>query len=410
VTVLLARLEGALRGYAWGSRRFLAELEGRPGPSESPEAERWFGAHATGPATLRLADGTARPLDVAIADDPLGMLGSEVLARFGPRLPFLLKVLAAAEPLSLQAHPSATRAQAGFADEEAQGIPLDAAHRRYRDSWPKPELLRALTPFTALCGFRALDRTLELLATLAVDELAWLADGLQAEGEAAIAPAVRRLLTLPTTQRGPVVTAVAEHAAELTEDAVWGAEARMVRALAGRYPDDPGVVVALLMRLLHLAPGEALHLPAGNLHAYLGGAGVEVMASSDNVLRGGLTAKYVDVDELLQVLDDRPGAVPQVSPVAGVPGERVFPVPTPFFRLSELAPRPGTVVALDRRGPQVLLCTAGRTTIAADGTSISLTRGQAVFTAAAAHDVRLTATDDPDDVLVFRATVGDARD
>jgi mannose-6-phosphate isomerase len=409
VTVLLARLEGALRDYAWGSRRFLAELEGRPSPSASPEAERWFGAHPTGPATLRLADGTARPLDAAIADDPLGMLGSDVVARFGPRLPFLLKVLAAAEPLSLQAHPSAARAQAGFADEEAQGIPLDAAHRRYRDSWPKPELLRALTPFTALCGFRALDRTLDLLATLGVDELAWLADGLRAGGEAAIAPAVRRLLTLPPTERGPVVAAVAAHAAALTEDADWGAEARMVRALAVRYPDDPGVVVALLMHLLQLAPGDALHLSAGNLHAHLEGVGIEVMATSDNVLRGGLTAKHVDVDELLQVLDDRAGTVPQVTPVAGVPGERVLPVPTPFFRLSELAPSPGAVVALDRRGPQVLLCTSGRTTIAADGTSLTLARGQAVFTAAAAHDVQVTATGDPDDVLVFRATVGDAR-
>jgi mannose-6-phosphate isomerase len=163
VTVLLARLEGVVRDYAWGSRRFLAELEGRPSPSATPEAERWFGAHPTGPATLHLADGTARRLDAAIADDPVGMLGPEVLARFGPRLPFLLKVLAAAEPLSLQAHPSAAQAQAGFADEEARGVPLDAPHRRYRDRWPKPELLRALTPFTALCGFRAPAATLDLL-------------------------------------------------------------------------------------------------------------------------------------------------------------------------------------------------------------------------------------------------------
>ncbi len=409
MTVLLARLEGVLHEYAWGSRRFLAELEGRASPSPSPEAERWFGAHPTAPATLHLADGTARPLDAAVASDPVGLLGDDVVTRFGARLPFLLKVLAAAEPLSLQTHPTAARAQAGFADEEARGIPLDAPHRRYRDAWPKPELLRALTPFTALCGFRDPDRTLELFATLAVDELTWLVDALQRHGEAGIAPVVRRLLMVPEVACGPLVTAVAARAAGLVEDAHWGAEARMVRGLSDRYPDDPGVVVALLMEVLHLVPGEALYLPAGNLHAYVEGAGIEVMATSDNVLRGGLTAKHVDVDELLQVLDDRPGAVPRVDPVPGVPGERVLPAPTPFFRLSELTPRSGAAVELDRRGPQVLLCTAGRAVVTADGTSLELARGQAALVAAAARDVEVTAVDDPgEDALVFRATVGDA--
>jgi mannose-6-phosphate isomerase len=407
VTVPLARLEGVVRDYAWGSHRFLAELEGRASPTASPEAERWFGAHPSGPATLRFADRTERPLDAAIAADPHGLLGSEVVARFGPRLPFLLKVLAAADPLSLQAHPSADRAQAGFADEEARGVPLDAPHRRYRDAWPKPELLRALTPVTALCGFRDPDRTRQLLAAWAVDELAWLADDLRRYGHAAIGPAVRRLLTLPDQERRPVVATVAAHATELTEDREWAAEARVVRRLAERYPADPGVLVALLMRLLHLAPGEVLHLPAGNLHAYLEGAGIEVMAASDNVLRGGLTAKHVDVDELLQVLDDRPDELPLVTRVEGVPGERVLPAPTPFFRLSELVPRSGAAVTLDRRGPQVLVCTAGRVRVSADGASLTLARGQAAFTAAAAREVGVIAVGDEQDVLVFRATVGD---
>jgi mannose-6-phosphate isomerase len=408
VTVSLARLDGIVRDYPWGSRRFLAALEGRPSPSAGPEAERWFGAHPTGPATLRLADGTTRPLDVAIADNPVGMLGAEVIARFGPRLPFLLKVLAAAEPLSLQAHPSAAQAQAGFADEETRGVPLDAPHRRYRDAWPKPELLRALTPFTALCGFRAPVATLDLLAAFAVDELGWLVDALHRDADAAIAPAIRRLLTLPDPERGPLIMAVAAHATELIEDADWGAEAQLVRGLAVRYPDDPGVVVALLMQLLQLVPGEALYLPAGNLHAYVEGAGIEVMATSDNVLRGGLTGKHVDVEELLQVLDDQPGDAPWVSPVPGVPGERVLGTPAPFFRLSELALEPGAAVMLDRRGPQLLLCTTGRAQVTAHGASLSLAPGQGAFAAAAAPEVDVRAADDDQDVLVFRATVGDA--
>jgi mannose-6-phosphate isomerase len=408
VTFPIARLEGRVRDYAWGSRRFLAELQGRPSPTDRPEAELWLGAHPTGPAELQLADGRRLPLDAAIVADPAGLLGSEALERFGPRLPFLLKVLAAAEPLSLQAHPSAAQAQAGFADEEARGVPLDAPHRRYRDAWPKPELLRALTPVTALCGFREPDVTLELLAALGVDELAWLAEALRQDGEEALGPAVRRLLTLPDGEREPLVAAVAAGAAGLAEDDDWHAEARMVGQLAGRHPADPGVGVALLLRLVELTPGEALHLPAGNLHAYLEGAGIEVMATSDNVLRGGLTVKHVDVEELLQVLDARPGGLPRVDPVPGVPGERVLPAPTPFFRLSELGPVGRDVVGLDHRGPQVLLCTGGQAVVTADGSSLTLARGQAAFVPAAAHDVVVAAATGVDATEVFRATVGDA--
>jgi mannose-6-phosphate isomerase len=427
VSVTLARLEGILREYAWGSRTFLAQLRGQPSPTSRPQAELWLGAHPTGPAALHLADGRTVPLDDAIADDPIGMLGGQVVERFGTRLPFLLKILAAAKPLSLQAHPSAERARAGFADEEARGIPLDAPHRRYRDAWPKPELFRALTPFTALCGFREPRGTLELLDELAVDELRWVRDELR-HGESAIVPVVRRLLTLSEAERAPLVTAVATAASRhlgyrevgvgtarflahgprddaTDDDGPWTAELRLVRSLAVRYPADPGVIVALLMRLIRLAPGQALYLPAGNLHAYVEGAGIELMAASDNVLRGGLTVKHVDVDELLQVLDVRTGEVPWVAPTAGVAGERVLTAPTPFFRLSELTPSPNAEVALDRRGPQVLLCTAGDATVTADPASISLTRGQAAYVAASAEDV-LVGTDTPGGAEVFRATVG----
>lgn len=408
MTFPLARLEGPVRDYAWGSRRLLAELQGRPSPTDRPEAELWLGAHPTGPAVLQLADGPPLPLDAAIAADPAGLLGDEVVDRFGPRLPFLLKVLAAAEPLSLQVHPSAAQAQAGFTDEEARGVPLDAPDRRYRDAWPKPELLRALTPVTALCGFREPAATLDLLAALGVDELAWLTDAMRRDGEQALRPAVRRLLTLPDGDRGPLVAALAAQAAELARDDAWRAEARMVVRLAARHPADPGVAVALLLRLVELAPGEALHLPAGNLHAYLEGAGVEVMATSDNVLRGGLTVKHVDVEELLQVLDARAGDLPRIVPVSGVPGERVLPAPTPFFRLSELTPAGRDVVELDPRGPQVLLCTGGRAVVTADGSSLTLASGQAAFVPAAAHDVRVAAATGAEGTEVFRATVGDA--
>ena len=266
---------------------------------------------------------------------------------------------------------------------------------------------------------------------IAVDELRWVRDELR-HGESAIAPIVRRLLTLPEAERAPLASAVATAATthlgyrevglgtagslahgphdDATDDATgddgpWTAELRLVRSLAVRYPADSGVIVGLLMRLIRLAPGQALHLPVGNLHAYLEGAGIELMAAFDNVLRGGLTVKRVDVDELLQVLDVFTAEVPWVTPTASVAGERALTPPTPFFRMSELTPSPNDEVAIGRRGPQVLLCTAGDATVTADLASISLTRGQAAHVSASAQDV-LVGTDTPGGAEVFRATVG----
>lgn len=414
MVVTLARLSGPVRDYAWGSRSFLADLQGRPSPTDLPEAELWFGTHPTGPASVDLDDGTTRRLDALIAQDPVGVLGREVLERFGPRLPFLVKLLAAAEPLSLQAHPSSARAAAGFADEEARALPIDAPERRYRDPWPKPEILRALTPFRALGGFRSPARTLELLDRLDVDELQWVQNGLRSAAAAdgtVLAGVVRRLLTLPEGPREELVAAVAAGARRMLTDALdsapWAAEARTALELSSRYPSDPGVVVALLLNLVELAPGEAIHFPPGNLHAYLEGAGVEVMAASDNVLRGGLTAKLVDVDELLQVLEVGDGGVPRVATRGALPGERVFAAPTPFFRLSEFA---DGEVELDRRGPQILLCTHGDATIAADPAVVRLTPGQAAFVTAAAHRVTVAVRPDPAGApgLLVRVTPGDA--
>ncbi|WP_052668347.1 mannose-6-phosphate isomerase, class I [Nitriliruptor alkaliphilus] len=394
----LRLLEPAVRGYAWGSRRFLADLQGRPAPTPTPEAEAWFGAHPGAPARTVASSGADR-LDEVIDADPAGELGVAVLERFGPRLPFLTKLLAADAPLSLQAHPSAEQARRGFEVEEALGIARDAPDRNYRDAWPKPELLLALTPFRALCGFREPIETADFLAALDVRGLDVVVERLARDGPGALADVVAWALR---DGRDAAIATLPElrSAAARVREGAWASTARCVVDLADRYPGDPGTVVALLLRLVELAPGQAIHVPDGVLHAYLGGAGLEVMASSDNVLRGGLTAKHVDVDALLEVVDPRPLPPPFVS------GERqgdetVYATPTPHFRLSELTVE-GQPVRLDDRGPQVLVAVGGATEVTVDGAVATITSGRGAFVSARATEVTVSGHG-----RLLRTTTGD---
>lgn len=396
----ILRLTNTVQPYAWGSHTFIPELLGRRSPSPEPQAELWLGAHPRGPS---LVDGL--PLAELVAERPEAVLGAAVVREFGPRLPFLLKVLAADAPLSLQVHPSAEQARAGYADENARGIPVDAPDREYRDDWPKPELLVALTPFEALCGFRPPAESHRVFAALVsggaetlrpyAEELAGLDGSAAVSGLAGL---VGRLLREPPGTAAKLVadadTACASGPAPdgLADD--W----RLVARLAAAYPDDPGVLVALLLNHVRLGPGEGVYLPAGNMHAYLDGAGVEVMASSDNVLRGGLTAKHVDVAELLRVLDAAPRAVDVLRP-RPVGGEAVYAAATPYFRLSSIEPTSGEV-RLAGGTPQILLCVAGSVTVRAAGSHVRLSRGDSAFVPAATTDVSLAGGGH-----VFRATV-----
>jgi mannose-6-phosphate isomerase len=370
-------MSNAVRHYPWGSRTVIPELLGEASPADRPHAELWMGGHPDEPSVL--SDGT--PLDKAIASQPERLLGTAVLEHFGPRLPFLMKVLAAESPLSLQAHPTMAQARAGFAAEEAAGVPKDDPTRTFKDPWHKPELLLALTTFEALCGFRPVEESLHCLAKLQLPDLkptiaALARGGLQA--------AIPQLLALSGKRRTHLVEVVAERAAEFVaaHDPEFINTYRWAATLAEEYPGDPGVVISLLCNHLKLAPGEAVFLPAGNLHAYLSGAGVEVMASSDNVLRGGLTSKHVDLAALIEVLDFSDGRVPVLHPVLG-PGGLRYPVPVEDFDLTraQLDEQAGP---LTTRGPQVLLCTEGRAVLTGDDGEIVLERGQSAFVPAAA--------------------------
>ncbi|SFL66145.1 mannose-6-phosphate isomerase, type 1 [Geodermatophilus ruber] len=371
------QLTSAIRFYPWGSRTVIPELLGQPSPAERPHAELWMGAHPDDPS--RLDDG--RSLDTAIAEEAERLLGPAVVERFGPRLPFLVKVLAADTPLSLQAHPTMEQAAAGYAAEEAAGIPHDDPTRTFKDPWHKPELLLALTTFEALCGFRPVEESLHCLAKLQVPELKPTIAALARGG---LRAAIPQLLALSGKRRAALVEAVASKAATFVaaHDPEFINTYRWAAALAESYPGDAGVVISLMCNHLKLAPGEAVFLPAGNLHAYLSGAGVEVMASSDNVLRGGLTRKHVDLAALIEVLDFSDGRIPVLHPVLG-PGGLRYRVPVEDFDLTrvELDDQAGT---LTTRGPQVLLCTEGRAVLAAADGELVLEKGQSAFVPAGA--------------------------
>ncbi|NUP19924.1 MAG: mannose-6-phosphate isomerase, class I, partial [Streptomyces sp.] len=285
------RLDNTVRPYAWGSTTAIPQLLGIE-PTGEPQAEMWMGAHPGAPSR------TARGTLVEVIDaDPERELGATAVAKFGPRLPFLLKILAAGAPLSLQVHPNLAQAKEGYEDEERRGIPVAAGHRNYKDANHKPELICALTEFDGLCGFRDPLQAADALDGLGVDSLKPYVDLLHAHPEDA---ALREVLTaILTADPDEMARTVADAAAACTR---LGGDYARYADIAHHFPGDPGVIAAMLLNHVRLQPGEALFLGAGIPHAYLNGLGVEIMANSDNVLRCGLTPKHVDVPELLRVV------------------------------------------------------------------------------------------------------------
>lgn len=374
---MLIFIENTPRAYAWGSRNALAELLGTPVTGE-PQAELWLGAHPGHPATVAKASNSKQSLIDLIASDP------ERYGVDGGPLPFLLKVLAIGAPLSLQVHPNREQARAGYAAEEAAGLARDAAERNYGDANHKPELLVALSDVTALSGFRPLIEARQELLTLAAlvrgdasDALARVADRLVRGDDESL----RRNYLDWVFSGDPLVAeslAALAAAAELlgaTEE-LDPERVAVLRALSATHPSDPGILVSLLLHVVRLAPGEAIYLAARQLHAYLGGVAVEVMAASDNVLRAGLTEKHVDIAELCRVVDPGELAEPRFTPTEIAPGLTAWRPPVPDFQLlrarlhDEVEPEPtgnlvgsAREVAIEATHPIVLIVTVGRTRV-----------------------------------------------
>ncbi|SDF92148.1 mannose-6-phosphate isomerase, type 1 [Lentzea fradiae] len=399
-------LHNAVRPYAWGSRTAIAELLGKEVPAPHPEAELWMGAHPGDPSRVDGVDGVQRSLLDLLTEDPDRQLGPRVTKRWGSRLPFLLKVLAADEPLSLQAHPSAAQAAEGFAAEEARGVPLDSPVRNYKDPAAKPELVCALTEFHALAGFRSPDRTISLLRSLDAPALAPYTEMLVAQPDSSGLRALfTMLITLPQTSLAVLLPQVLDACVlHVKEHGEFDLECRTILELGESYPGDAGVLAALLLNRLVLQPGEAIHLPAGNLHAYLRGTGIEILANSDNVLRCGLTPKHVDVPELLRVLDFTCGDMEVLLGEEVQPGVRVYRTPAPEFELSRLDLTRETRVHDD--GPQIMMCSEGAVVLTnARGDELRLARGQAVWLPASDPAV-LVRPDGVESAQLFRATAG----
>ncbi len=368
------------RDYAWGSRGDIAQLLGTP-ESGAPEAELWLGAHPGSPSRIVTpADaGGAGDLAEWIASDPVSALGHD-----RTRLPFLLKVLAAASPLSLQAHPTAAQAAEGYARENALGLPLDAPHRNYRDEFPKPEIIFALSDrFEALCGFRSVAESLA-----AVDALIEL-DRRSEHPEDADGPlhhwrtilgsgdgALRRTFEWLIGGADPVPALVAR-----IVKLAGGAPEQFpgLGELHEAYPGDPGVAISVLLNRVVLSRGEVLSLPAGNIHAYLSGLGIELMTASDNVLRGGLTVKHVDIPELTAVLDFTPVPAPLLAPATRTAGLEIFSPGVDDFRLAHVSGAGQLSATLVLGGPAIVICTAGEFELHGAAGRSHIARGDSVY-------------------------------
>ncbi|MSR98249.1 mannose-6-phosphate isomerase, class I [Arthrobacter sp. BL-252-APC-1A] len=392
-------LSGTLRPYAWGSRTAMAELFGRD-PSGEPEAELWFGAHPAAPSPVLTEGGEAATLDELIARDPELMLGRETVAVHGPALPFLAKVLAAGSPLSLQVHPTREQAAAGFAAEEAAGVDRSAPDRNYKDENHKPEMIFALTDFEALCGFREPDDSARLFRSVArlVDAAGQPVPALFSETASDLESGrpeaerlegvFRRLISGGDDVREAVAAAAdAVRSLDAAERSELDPAIAELDELHGYYPGDPGVLISLLLNRASLSPGEAIYLPAGNVHAYLRGLGVEVMASSDNVLRGGLTPKHIDLPELLKTIDFQALGVPRLQAQRTGLGQEIYRPPFSEFSLQRLelaqSAEPGSMSAADvpllQNGPTLVMALRGSLVLDSPKQDLILNPGDCAF-------------------------------
>jgi len=368
-------LSAKVKPYSWGTRDAIADLQGRPVPAPGPEAELWMGAHPSAPSGVAWTT-----LDEVIAAAPERVLGVECAARFGGRLPFLLKVLSAATALSIQVHPSRAQAEQGWAADNERGLAPGDPGRNYVDDWPKPELLYALTPFEVAAGLRTPDDAAALLRALAVADLEPLATGLaEAAGPDVMTTALASVLRWPPDRRAALIADVVGACSRLAASGCrYAAACAAAVRVAADHPGDLGVVALLLMRHEVLQPGQAVFMPAGGLHAYLRGTGIELLANSDNVVRSGLTGKHIDVPELLKLVDPAV-AVPILAPRVLPDGITWFDTPAPEFRLhvAELA---GSPLALPGTGPRIVLCLDGACTLrAASAATLDLNRGESCF-------------------------------
>ncbi|MDH3884373.1 MAG: mannose-6-phosphate isomerase, class I [Desulfobacterales bacterium] len=354
-------LKNTIQEYAWGSTQAIPDLLGQRNPGNKPQAELWMGAHPKAPSLVQYHGQWVSLLDL-INKNPVEVLGKNAAKNFNNKLPYLFKVLAAAKPLSIQAHPNVYQAREGFERENAQGIPLNAPYRNYRDAHHKPECICALTPFWALSRFRRISGILSYLKKVCAHGLDAEINNLKQQPTSdGLKGFYTDLMTMDADRQNRIAAQALEQAQRFeAQDPVFS----WMLKIAADYPNDIGVLAPILLNLICLEPGQALFLDAGEFHAYLEGLGIELMANSDNVLRGGLTPKHVDVPELLRVLKFEDQDVFFLKPQEVVPNEFVYPSPAKEFELSVITLNSGAQYQSPaQRSVEILICTRGIVTL-----------------------------------------------
>jgi mannose-6-phosphate isomerase len=372
-------LKNPVQKYAWGSRTALQSLLGWSEPWQDPAAELWMGVHPKAPSEVEV-DGGWRSLIDVIAADPVSVLGADAAKQFSSRLPFLFKVLAADRPLSIQVHPDMNQARDGFKRENRHNIPFDAPDRNYKDASHKPECLCAVTRFEAMKGFRAPKDILKLMDQVfrktPFKELDPLRKDPNSQG---LKRFFTSLMTMDEARQAQVVNDAVEGAKRIAgEDRAF----HWLLELNREYPGDGGVLSPLYLNLVDLSPGDAIYVPAGELHAYLSGVGMEIMASSDNVLRGGLTPKHIDIPELLGIVNFTATPVLKQRPLADANFERIYQTPAAEFQLSEIVLNSHErFLSRKERSVEILICMVGEGQIAEleGGQTLPLSKGVSVI-------------------------------
>jgi len=378
----MQKMFNSLQNYAWGSKTALTKLYGIANPADAPMAELWMGAHPKSPSLIEVK-GERRSLREVIDAAPEATLGYAVAKRFG-ELPFLFKVLCADQPLSIQVHPSKRAAEEGFARENAAGIPLNAAERNYKDANHKPELVYALTPFQAMNGFRELSEIVSLLQPVAGAH-PQIAHFLQHPDSKNLATLFTSLLSLQGEEKSLALDVL-----KATLNAREGQPWETIKAIAQDYPEDSGLFSPLLLNVITLQPGEAMFLYAETPHAYLNGVALEVMANSDNVLRAGLTPKYIDIPELLANVKFEPKPASQLLTQPQQQDRALyFPIPVEDFAFAIHSVN-NEPQALSQESAAILFCIEGEATLALDQQQLVLKPGESCFIPASDGTLKAT--------------------
>ncbi|EAB5051734.1 mannose-6-phosphate isomerase [Salmonella enterica] len=381
----MQKLINSVQNYAWGSKTALTELYGIANPQQQPMAELWMGAHPKSSSRITTANGETVSLRDAIEKNKTAMLGEAVANRFG-ELPFLFKVLCAAQPLSIQVHPNKRNSEIGFAKENAAGIPMDAAERNYKDPNHKPELVFALTPFLAMNAFREFSDIVSLLQPIAGAHSA-IAHFLQAPNAERLSQLFASLLNMQGEEKSRAL-AVLKAALNSQQGEPW----QTIRVISEYYPDDSGLFSPLLLNVVKLNPGEAMFLFAETPHAYLQGVALEVMANSDNVLRAGLTPKYIDIPELVANVkfEPKPASELLTAPVKSG-AELDFPIPVDDFAFS-LHDLTLQETSIGQHSAAILFCVEGEAVLRKDEQRLVLKPGESAFIGADESPVNASGT------------------